>query len=151
MEARRDMESLKQFIDRASSVPLEALEDSGAGDIRTMLVKELARTLAIPFAQLQWRRRPQGKGRSNAHAHQPTAEEWKIIGLARLLSMAHAIVAGSAAAEAKAFDAAPWLGEWVRRSQPALGGRSAFDLLHTREGVAVAERVLGAVESGAYQ
>jgi putative toxin-antitoxin system antitoxin component (TIGR02293 family) len=73
------------------------------------------------------------------------------IGVARLLAKAQQIVADSTAGPAQGFDAARWLGEWLEVPQPALGGRKPAELLDTPTGIALVSRVLGAVESGAYQ
>jgi putative toxin-antitoxin system antitoxin component (TIGR02293 family) len=73
------------------------------------------------------------------------------IGMARLIGRAQELVANSTAPEAKGFDAARWLGKWLEVSQPALGGRKPADLLDTPTGVDAVLRLLGALESGAYQ
>ena len=49
------------------------------------------------------------------------------------------------------FDLDAWLEEWLRRPQPALGGRLPANLLHDPEGQESVKRVLGAMISGAYQ
>jgi putative toxin-antitoxin system antitoxin component (TIGR02293 family) len=73
------------------------------------------------------------------------------LGIARLLGMAQAMVDGSTAAAAADFDTGRWLGEWLERPQPALGGRKPAELVDTPTGLAVVTRLLGAIESGAYQ
>jgi len=73
------------------------------------------------------------------------------IGMVKLLGIAQEIIANSTAGEAKTFDAAKWLGRWIERPQPALGGRKPADLLDTPTGVEVVTRLLGSIESGAYQ
>jgi putative toxin-antitoxin system antitoxin component (TIGR02293 family) len=73
------------------------------------------------------------------------------LGIARLLGMAQGMVDGSTAAGAGDFNTARWLGEWLERPQPALGGRTPSELIDTPTGLAVVTRLLGAVESGAYQ
>jgi putative toxin-antitoxin system antitoxin component (TIGR02293 family) len=73
------------------------------------------------------------------------------LGLARLLAIARSIVENSTAAEAKDFDVAKWLGRWIERPQPGLGGRKPADLIGTPTGLDMVARVLGAIESGAYQ
>lgn len=72
------------------------------------------------------------------------------LGMVRLLGMAQDIVDGSTADAARGFDAAKWLGRWIERPQPALGGKKPAELLDTPTGVEVVARVLGAIESGAY-
>ena len=73
------------------------------------------------------------------------------LGMVKLLGIAQEIVANSTAREAKTFDATKWLGQWIERPQPALGGRRPADLLDTPTGVQVVARLLGSIESGAYQ
>lgn len=73
------------------------------------------------------------------------------IGIARLLGIAKEIVANSTATEAKDFDSAKWLGKWLERPQPSLGGRRPADLIDTPTGIEVVARLLGSIESGAYQ
>jgi putative toxin-antitoxin system antitoxin component (TIGR02293 family) len=73
------------------------------------------------------------------------------VAMARLIAKAEEIVAGSTAPGAKEFDAAKWLGQWLERPQPALGGRRPSELIGTPTGAEVVNRLLGAMESGAYQ
>ncbi|MFD2452378.1 antitoxin Xre/MbcA/ParS toxin-binding domain-containing protein [Ideonella paludis] len=73
------------------------------------------------------------------------------LGMARLLGMAQEMLAQSTAPEAEGFDSAKWLGQWLERPQPALGGRKPADLLDTPTGLKVVTRLLGAIHSGAYQ
>jgi putative toxin-antitoxin system antitoxin component (TIGR02293 family) len=73
------------------------------------------------------------------------------IAIAKLLGAAKSIVENSTSPEAKDFDSAKWLGKWLERPQPALGGRKPADLIDTPTGVEVVTRLLGAIESGAYQ
>ena len=73
------------------------------------------------------------------------------IGIAKLIAKARDIVADSTAEEAKDFDAAKWLGKWLEIPQPALGGRKPSELLDTPTGLDVVLKLLGAIESGAYQ
>lgn len=73
------------------------------------------------------------------------------IGVARLIGIAQEIAANSTAKEARDLDAAKWLGQWLERPQPSLGGRKPADLIDTPTGVEVVARLLGAIESGAYQ
>lgn len=73
------------------------------------------------------------------------------VGMVRLLGMAQDIVRHSTAESAQDFDAVKWLGQWIERPQPSLGGRRPADLLDTPTGVDIVARLLGALESGAYQ
>jgi putative toxin-antitoxin system antitoxin component (TIGR02293 family) len=73
------------------------------------------------------------------------------LALTKLVALANEIVAESTDPEAEDFDAAKWLGAWIERPQPALGGRKPADLLDTPTGADVVTRLLGSVASGAYQ
>jgi|GEM_PF-685200 len=73
------------------------------------------------------------------------------LGLARLLGIAKEIVDNSTAPEAKDFDSVKWLGQWLETPQPALGGRKPATLIDTPTGLEVVSKLLGAIESGAYQ
>ena len=73
------------------------------------------------------------------------------IGMAKLIAKAGEIVSNSTAAQARDFDVAKWLGKWIEIPQPALGGRKPSALLDTPTGLDVVLRLMGAIESGAYQ
>ena len=73
------------------------------------------------------------------------------VGFIKLLGIAQEMVNNSTAEAAKDFDAARWLGQWIERPQPSLGGRKPADLIDTRTGIEVVAKLLGAIESGAYQ
>lgn len=72
------------------------------------------------------------------------------IGMIKLLGIAQDIVQDSTAPEAKDFDTLRWLGQWIERSQPALGGHKPADYLDTPTGVEIVAQLLGAIRSGAY-
>ncbi|MGY1521130.1 antitoxin Xre/MbcA/ParS toxin-binding domain-containing protein [Luteimonas sp. A482] len=53
--------------------------------------------------------------------------------------------------EAADFDVEKWVGGWIQRPQPALGGMTPAELMDTPSGRESVMRVLGAIQSGAYQ
>ncbi len=73
------------------------------------------------------------------------------LGVARLLGIAKEIVENSTAPEARDFDSTKWLGQWLEKKQPALGGRRPSELIDTPTGLDVVAKLLGSIESGAYQ
>jgi putative toxin-antitoxin system antitoxin component (TIGR02293 family) len=73
------------------------------------------------------------------------------IAMVKLLGLAQRIARDSTAKEAKGFDSVKWLGQWIERPQAALGGRKPSDLLDTPTGFEMVARVLGSIQSGAYQ
>ena len=133
--------------------PLQLIETERKG-VAGAFVKDLSRRMEIPaqrmFAIL---------GVPKATAEKKVAAGELLtgnggraaLGMARLLGMANEIVANSTAPEAKGFDAAKWLGQWLEKPQPALGGRRPSELIDTPTGLDVVARLLGAIESGAYQ
>lgn len=72
------------------------------------------------------------------------------IGMIKLLGIAQDIVEDSTASEAQSFDTVKWLGQWIERPQPALGGKKPADYLDTPSGVEMVAQLLGAMRSGAY-
>jgi uncharacterized protein (DUF2384 family) len=79
------------------------------------------------------------------------ASGYAAIGIMRLMEQAREIVGRSTSPKAVGFDSDRWLGRWLEMSQPALGGRKPADFLNTPTGFKLVSRVLGALESGAYQ
>lgn len=73
------------------------------------------------------------------------------IGMIKLLGIAQQIVQNSTSPDAQNFDAAKWLGHWIERPQPSLGGQKPADLIDTPTGVEIVSRLLGSIESGAFQ
>ena len=72
------------------------------------------------------------------------------LGLVRLLGIAKEMAENSDSPEAHGFDTARWLGDWIERPQPALGGRKPAEMIDTPTGVETVCKLLGAIESGAY-
>lgn len=70
---------------------------------------------------------------------------------ARLLDQARAMAAASTHPGAATLDVEQWLARWLTKPQPALGGRRPDELLDTPSGVDAVARVLGAIQSGAFQ
>jgi putative toxin-antitoxin system antitoxin component (TIGR02293 family) len=142
------------YIERISrATPMELVLTERAG-VHARLIKDLARHMAIPASRLF-----AILGVAKATAEKKVAADETIggqggqavMGMVRLLGIAQAMTASSTADEAKDFDAAKWLGRWIDIPQPSLGGRKPADLLDTPTGVEIVARLLGAVESGAYQ
>lgn len=136
-----------------TAAPLQLIETERQG-VAGVFVKDLARRMQIPAQRMF-----DMLGVPKATAEKKVAGGEMLtgnggraaLGLARLLGLAGEIVANSTAPGAKAVDPAVWLGRWLETPQPALGGRRPAELVDTPTGVAVVARLLGALESGAYQ
>lgn len=68
-----------------------------------------------------------------------------------LLDQARALFGNSTHPDAMPEAVVPWLETWLHTPQPALGGQTPAQLLDTPTGCEQVSRLLGALESGAYQ
>lgn len=137
----------------AKATPMEIVEVERHG-IDSIFLKDLSKLMDIPAVRMfDIVGIPKATAEKKVAAKEPIAGAGgqAALGLARLLGIAKSIVENSTAAEAKDFDVAKWLGQWIERPQPALGGRKPADLIRTPTGLDMVARVLGAIESGAYQ
>jgi len=146
--------NVDEYVRRlAGATPLETVEIERVG-VRGSLFKELSKRMGIPSSRMFV---ILGVPKATAEKKAATNEMVSgrggqaAIGMVKLLGIAQELVDSSTASEAKDFDAARWLGEWIERPQPSLGGRKPADLLDTPTGTEVVARLLGSIASGAYQ
>ena len=136
-----------------NATPMELVEAERTG-VAGYFLKDLSKRLEMPAARVFTML---GVPKATAEKKSATGEVVSgsggqaAIGVAKLLGTAQAIVANSTAAGAENFDSAKWLGHWLERPQPALGGRKPADLIDTPTGIEVVSKLLGAIESGAFQ
>ena len=136
---------------RATPLQLVEVERRGVGG---SFIKDLAKRMDIPSSRIyKILGLPKATAEKKAAAGEAVSGRGgqAAIGMVKLLSIAHEMVANSTASEAQSFDAATWLGQWIERPQPALAGRKPAELLDTPTGAEVVARLLGSIESGAYQ
>lgn len=142
------------YIRRVSTAtPMEIVLTERAG-VHAKLIKDLARHMAIPSSRLfAILGVPKATAEKKVAAGEMVAGQGgqAVIGMIKLLGIAQAMVANSTSDDAKGFDAAKWLGQWIEVPQPSLGGRKPAELLDTPTGAEIVGRLLGAIESGAYQ
>ena len=137
----------------ASATPMQIVDLERTG-VHGAFIKALSRRMEIPSSRIfRILGVPKATAEAKASAGKMVAGHGgqAAIGMVKLLGIAQQLVTGSTAREAKDFDAARWLGQWIERPQPSLGGRKPADLLDTPTGVEVVARLLGSIESGAYQ
>lgn len=140
-----------QLVAKATPMQIIDLERSG---VQGTLIKDMSRRMEMPSSRLFTI-----LGIPKATAEKKAAAgEWvkgsggqAAVGMMRLLCMAQEIAENSTANQARGFDSAKWLGQWIERPQPALGGRKPADLIDTPTGIDLVARLLGSIESGAYQ
>lgn len=140
----------RNVISNATPYQLVQIERDGIPGVR---IKALAREMHLPIARIgqiigapkatlerKISSRTNLKG-SSAHA---------ALGTLKLIEMVEHILAESMHPDAKKVNAATWLGEWIEKAQPSLGGKKPAEIMDTPTGMAMVSKVLGAVTSGAY-
>ncbi len=80
----------------------------------------------------------------------PVEESQRVLGIESLVRQIQTIVEESGHDEAAGFDAARWLGCWIRQPMPALGGRLPASYLHTLDGQRLVRKMLAMIASGSY-
>jgi putative toxin-antitoxin system antitoxin component (TIGR02293 family) len=136
-----------------NATPMQVVEIERAGVVGSF-IKDLSKRMEIPSSRIfSILGIPKATAEKKAAAGEMVAGSGgqAAIGMVKLLGIAQQIVADSTASEAKGFDAAKWLGQWIEHPQPSLGGRKPADLLDTPTGIEVVARLLGSIESGTYQ
>ncbi len=142
------------FVKRiADATPMQLVEVERCG-VKGRFIKDFSKHIGVSAVRFY-----EILGVPKATVEKRSAEGTEITGaggqaavaMAKLLAKAQEIVGNSTSPAAKHFDAAKWLGQWIERPQPALGGRRPAELIGTPTGVEIVSRVLGAIESGAYQ
>ena len=137
----------------AHATPMEIVEIERQGVLGTF-IKDLSKRMELPTSRVfNILGVPKATAEKKAAAGEfvSGSSGQAAVGMIKLLGIAQEIVNNSTAPEAKNFDAAKWLGQWIERPQPALGGRKPADLVDTPTGVELVARLLGSIESGAYQ
>lgn len=133
--------------------PIQLIEAERKG-VAGIFVKDLSKRMEIPAQRMfDMLGVPKATAEKKAAAGELLTGSGgrAALGIARLLGIARDMVDNSLAPEARDFDSAKWLGQWLERPQPALGGRKPGELIDTPTGLDVVARLLGAIESGAYQ
>ncbi len=146
--------SIDDYVHEVSTAtPLELVEIERQG-VHGAVLKSLSRKMSVPISHMYkilgvpkaTAEKKMGAGEfvtgSSGHA---------AIGMIRLLGIAQSMAENSTAEIAEDFDASRWLGQWIELPQSALGGRKPADLIDTPTGIDIVARLLGAIESGAYQ
>jgi len=152
--AYRSTKGVDDYIRQvARATPLQLVEIERQGVLGSF-IKDLSKRMEIPSSRIFTI-----LGVPKATAEKKAAAGERVegsggqaaIGMVRLVGIAQQIVANSSAREARTFDATKWLGQWIERPQSALGGRKPAELLDTPTGTELVARLLGSIESGAYQ
>ena len=137
----------------ARATPMEIVEIERQGVLGSF-IKDLSKRMGLPSSRvLNILGVPKATAEKKAAAGEfvSGSSGQAAVGMIKLLGIAQAIVNNSTAPEAKNFDAAKWLGQWIERPQPALGGRKPANLVDTPTGLKLVARLLGSIESGVYQ
>lgn len=93
-------------------------------------------------------RRETIRRRTKANESLSIEESSRVLGISRLIGQVQAMVEASGNPEG--FDAATWVGAWLDRPLPALGGQRPAELMDTAEGQAVVANTILRAQSGAF-
>lgn len=155
--AKRAADAANDALDRIIhgfriAPPLTRIAAERAG-VSGGLVKEIAKSMGVSYLRMfEVIGLPKATAAKRAATNTAVtgAPGQAALGIVRLLGIAQAMAENSDAPEAAGFDTAKWLGDWIERPQPALGGRKPADMLDTPTGVDTVAKLLGAIESGVY-
>lgn len=150
-EPKKGVDEYVRTVIRATPKEIIATERRG---VQSQLLKDLSKRLQLPATRIfDMVGIPKATAEKKVAAGELVAGSGgqATLGVIKLLGMAQELIASSTAKEARDFDAGKWLGQWLERPQPALGGEKPADLLDTPTGIDVVSRLLGSIGSGAYQ
>lgn len=150
-ERSHGLEAFLKQVNEATPMQLVEIERNG---VASAFIVDLSERMELPtsrvFAMLRIPKATAARKTSAGEVIDGRAGQ-SVIGMVRLLGIAKDIVDDSTAAGARNFDVVKWLGQWIERPQPSLGGRKPSDLIDTPTGIDIVARLLGAIRSGAYQ
>ena len=118
-----------------------------------MLVTELAKSLGLRRRTLlAFLGIPRASLNRRVHACLllPVEESQRLLGIESLVRQIQTMVEESGHDESAGFDAARWLGYWIRQPMPALGGRLPASYLHTLDGHWLVRKILAMIAGGSY-
>ena len=148
------LRGLADYVERLSTATPQQIVTIERSGVPGGLPKELARHMDVGSARMF---AILGIPKATAEKKAATGEALTgagglaAIGMVRLLALTKEMLATSTSSEAKGFDCAKWLGRWIERPQPSLGGRAPAEFLDTPTGVEIVARLMRSIESGAYQ
>lgn len=150
-QAKGGVEAYVRRVRKATPMELVRLERQG---VQGTFIKDLSKSMDLTSSRIfSILGVPKATAEKKAAAGELVTGRGgqSAIGMIKLLGIAQDLVDDSSANAAKDFDAAKWLGQWIETPQSALGGLKPADLIDTPTGVAIVARVLGSIQSGAYQ
>lgn len=145
------VEAYVRSVRQAEPMEIVQLERRG---VQGRFIKDLSKSMGLPSSRVfSILGVPKATAEKKAAADELVTGRGgqSAIGMIKLLGIAQEMVENSTAPEARSFDTAKWLGQWIETPHPALGGRKPADFVDTPTGVSIVARVLGAMQSGAYQ
>ena len=150
-EPKKGVDAYVRIFVRATPKEIIATERRG---VQSQLLKDLSKRIQLPATRIfDIVGIPKATAEKKVAAGELVAGSGgqAALGMIKLLGIAQELVDSSTAKEARGFDAGKWLGQWLERPQPALGGEKPADMLDTPTGIDVVSRLLGSIASGAYQ
>jgi uncharacterized protein (DUF2384 family) len=146
---------LREYRLQLRNAPLEARVKLEREGVPSRIVRELIDELGLPAADVQrYLGIPKATFTSKIKddAVFAGAVGQSFVGLMDLANKADEIVSAEPEdnEDAQQFQAERWLGTWIKRPQPALGGLAPAQVIDTPSGRESVMRLLGAIQSGAY-
>ncbi|SPA42643.1 conserved hypothetical protein [Cupriavidus taiwanensis] len=102
--------------------------------------EQLIKTLDLPRATVDRKAR--------AHQNLSSEQSERVLGMVRLVGQVQALVESSG--DARGFNAAQWVAQWLEQPSPALGGQRPAALMDTVAGQRIVSELVARMQSGAY-
>lgn len=138
------------FLEMYCASPTECLRIVELG-MPMKSVETLARRMAVPtkwLAATLGLRSASDYGKARSSARLPASESALVLGLFRLIGQVQEMVSESG--DPAGFDAATWVGRWLQRSLPALGGRRPAEFMDTADGQSHVSSMVACMQAGVY-
>lgn len=132
------------------AAPLERIELIKEGVSAAEVVQFAERLDTSKELLMRWLGLPRATIDRKAKARQnlSTEQSERVLGLAKLIGQVQTMVQESG--DPDGFDAARWVGQWLERPNPALGGCRPAQFMDTVEGQQLVSALLAKTQSGAY-
>ena len=146
---RREQPSFLQFLQYRRQEGIDRMPPAVPATRLTELSKSLGlpRRTLLAFLGIS---RASVNRRVQACLPLPVEESQRVLGIESLVRQIQTMVEESGHDEAAGFDAARWLGYWIRQPMPALGGRLPASYLHTLDGQRLVRKILAMIATGTY-
>jgi putative toxin-antitoxin system antitoxin component (TIGR02293 family) len=139
-----------KFVQAFRATPIDRIRLIKRG-ISAKVLEQIARDMSIPKERLVGtlglaRATVDRKARENKPLS--SDEGSRVLGMTSLIGQVQAMIEESGNPEG--FNAAEWVGRWLERPLPALGGQKPAELMDTPDGQALVSNIVARMQSGGY-